>query len=179
MSATLILESFLFYLPLNLKKHLCQILSFSMFLPLLKSEPSLPFYICDSISERAAFSYSYLLPDRKCHHLFPPPPCLFVLLNSSLNQLLTCCQKAPLPHLLLSTSTTDVTCCISFRCMFVVYSVAFVYSAESRVNKLHFSRSTLQLHLVIYITFVLWNIYPFVLPKIKADKELVGHTYLV
>lgn len=56
MSATLILESFLFYLPLNLKKHLCQILSFSMFLPFLKSEPPLPFYIYDSISERAALS---------------------------------------------------------------------------------------------------------------------------
>lgn len=73
MSATLILESFLFDLPLNLKKHLCQILSFSMFLPFLKCEPPLPFYICDSISERTALSYFYLLPVRECHHLFPPP----------------------------------------------------------------------------------------------------------
>lgn len=56
----------LFYLPLNLKKHLCQILSFSMFLLLLQSEPPLPFYICDSISERAALSYFYLLPVREC-----------------------------------------------------------------------------------------------------------------
>lgn len=88
MSATLILESFLFYLPLNLKKHLCQILSFSMFLPLLKSEPPLPFYICDSVLERAALSYFYLLPVRECHHLFPPSFCAIKLQRESASYLL-------------------------------------------------------------------------------------------
>lgn len=108
MSATLILESFLFYLPLNLKKHLCQILSFSMFLPLLKSEPFLPFYICDSISERAAFSYCYLLPDRKCHHLFPPPPTSFCAIKL---------ERESASYLLLeSTFTASVALNFNNRC---------------------------------------------------------------
>lgn len=89
MSATPILESFLFYLPLNLKKHLCQILSFSMFLPFLRSEPPLPLYICDSISERAALSYFYLLPVCECHHFFFPPSfCAIKLQRESASYLL-------------------------------------------------------------------------------------------